>query len=75
MNYSQQHAQKGDQVMDAFSAINIIEGFTMSDSDKTLQAWSYVLKNGLENRLQGYYGREAQALINAGKLDKEGNIL
>lgn len=41
---------------------------------KTLELFSMLVKNGHAWSLQGMYGRMAHQLIEAGYLDKQGNI-
>jgi len=45
------------------------------DDKATLEFFSELVKNGQAWSLQGMYGRFATSLIDAGYLDKEGNIL
>jgi hypothetical protein len=56
-----------DQMMD-------YESGELSDKD-TLELFSVIIKDKLVYSLQGHYGRTANALIQDGWLDKEGNIL
>jgi hypothetical protein len=44
-------------------------------AEKTLELFSELVKNGHAWSLQGSYGRMAQALIDRGFLDRQGNIL
>lgn len=45
------------------------------DDDKFLELFSYIVKNDLIHDLQGYYGRVAQHLIDAGFLSENGDII
>lgn len=45
------------------------------DEDETIALFSELLKSGLVWQLQGHYGRMARDYIEAGILDREGNIL
>lgn len=56
-----------DKIMD-------FEAGTMSDND-TIEFFSELIKSGMVNHLQGFYGRTAAALIQQGYLDKSGKIL
>ena len=44
-------------------------------SEDTMHLFSYLIKTGQAWTLQGMYGRTAKAMIDAGYLDKQGNIL
>lgn len=56
--------------MNAMQAIEIIEtglnGDKPADQDTTLCAWQYLIDTGLAFNLQGWYGRTAAELIDAG---------
>lgn len=56
-----------DQMMD-------YESGELSDKD-TLELFSVIIKDKLVYSLQGHYGRTANAFIEDGWIDKEGNIL
>ena len=49
------------------------ESGTLSDGE-VLRLFSHLVKTGLAWQLQGHYGRTAHALIEAGALDRRGNI-
>ena len=55
--------------LDHFTAVSIAEGFCggedASDEEK-IEAWQYLIDTGLAWQLQGWYGRSAQAMIDAG---------
>ena len=50
------------------------EGEGASEEDQ-LEAWAYLIKTGEVWSLQGWYGRTAQSLIDAGKISKKGEVL
>tara|TARA_Y100000310_G_scaffold340818_1_gene437884 strand:- start:3119 stop:3337 length:219 start_codon:yes stop_codon:yes gene_type:complete len=59
--------------LDDYNAIGIAEGFvenpgTTPEEQKTfaLAAWQYLINTGLCWQLQGWFGREARSLIEAG---------
>lgn len=58
--------------MDDFTAISIAEGFCGGEDateEQVLEAWQHLVDTGLCWRLQGWFGREAARLIEAGLLD------
>lgn len=54
--------------MDTFTACAIIEGFSGEDHDEEemIAAWQSLIDSGLVWQLQGFYGRTARNLIDAG---------
>ena len=55
--------------MSPLEAIGIAEGFVETDSEeKYVEAWQYLLDTGLVWRLQGWFGRTAVAMIEAGQI-------
>ena len=53
--------------MSDFRAIAIAEGFEEPDTvQEIVTAWQHLIDTGLAWRLQGYFGRTAQRLINEG---------
>lgn len=54
--------------MDTYLAISMIEGFSGEEhtEEEILQAWQTLIDSGLVWRLQGFYGRTAQHLIETG---------
>jgi len=53
--------------MDNFTAVGIAEGFIAAGSeDEVLEAWQHLINTGLAWQLQGFFGRQAAALIDAG---------
>ena len=53
--------------MDSYTATGIAEGsIESSDEAEIIEAWQYLIDTGLAWRLQGWFGRTAQRLINAG---------
>ena len=58
-------------VSDAYTACGIIEEFVdiptgVDTYDANVQAWQYLIDSGHAWTLQGWYGRNAQALIQEG---------
>lgn len=59
----------------SYLATGIAEGFEESDSfDQTVEAWAYLINTGLAYQLQGWFGRNAAAIIDAGSIDNNGHI-
>jgi len=53
--------------MDDFTATGLAEGFIEADSrEQLIEAWQHLHDTGLAYRLQGWFGRKAQALIAEG---------
>jgi len=53
--------------MDSFTAVGLAEGFIETESeDKIVEAWQYLVDTGLVWTLQGWFGRRATELIDAG---------
>lgn len=53
--------------MDNYNAVGICEVFIEAeDEDQVIQAWQYLIDTGMAWTLQGWFGRQAEALIEAG---------
>lgn len=53
--------------MDTFTATMIAEGAEQAESEEQLiEAWQTLIDTGLCWQLQGFFGRQARALIEAG---------
>jgi hypothetical protein len=53
--------------MDDYTAIGLAEGFIEAQSEEqVLTAWKHLHETGLAYRLQGWFGRTAQALLEQG---------
>jgi len=52
--------------MSAFDAVMIAEGEMEADEEKKLEAWQFLQDSGLAYQLQGWFGRNAQRLIDEG---------
>lgn len=53
--------------MDDYNAVGIAEGFIEADDEQQIiDAWQHLINTGLAWRLQGWFGRQATALIDQG---------
>jgi hypothetical protein len=53
--------------MDNYTAVGLAEGFIEADDeDQVLAAWQHLIDTGLAWRLQGWFGRMANHLIEQG---------
>jgi len=53
--------------MDNFKATGLAEGFIEAESEEqVIEAWQHLHDTGLAYKLQGWFGRTAQQLINDG---------
>ena len=52
--------------MNSYRAVALAEGFEDGTEEEVVRAWQYLVDTGLAWRLQGWFGRTAQALIQAG---------
>ena len=53
--------------MDQFNAVGIAEGWIEAESeDQFIEAWQSLIDSGLCWKLQGWFGRTAQQLIEQG---------
>ena len=53
--------------MDDYTAVGLAEGFIESDDKKEIiRAWQHLINTGLVNKLQGFFGRTAESLIEQG---------
>lgn len=52
--------------MDNYTAVARAEGFEDATEAEQIEAWQYLIDTGLAWTLQGCFGRQATALIEAG---------
>lgn len=53
--------------MDSYTATGLAEGFIEAESEEqVIEAWQTLIDTGLAWQLQGWFGRQARALIEEG---------
>jgi len=55
--------------MDSYRAVALAEGFEEGSHDEIVQAWQYLHDSGLAYKLQGWFGRTVQHLIEEGLIN------
>jgi hypothetical protein len=59
--------------MSNYEAVGMAEGFVeCPDEDTFIAAWQHLINTGLAWRLQGWFGRHARDLIEAGTCQPKG---
>ena len=53
-------------ILDNYTAVGLAEGFIEGTEEEVLEAWQYLVDTGLVWQLQGFFGRTAASLIEAG---------
>ena len=64
--------------MNSYLATAIAEGFCEGEDatpDEQMDAWAYLIKTGTAYKLQGWFGRTANHLIDNAWISKDGNVL
>jgi hypothetical protein len=65
-NWFQRRKQMADKEMTIFEATMIAEGVDEASEEKQTEAWQMLIDTGMCWKLQGFFGRTAQSLIEAG---------
>lgn len=52
--------------MDNYRAVALAEGFEEGSEDEVIAAWQFLHTSGLAYRLQGWFGRQARAMLSQG---------
>ena len=67
--------QRSEHNWTDYDAIGVAEGFVAAESPiEEVEAWAYIIENQLWRELQGWFGRNAHAIIKTGLIDSSGNI-
>lgn len=61
--------------MENLEAIWIVEGLEEASTERYLEAWQHLVSNGLAWQLQGWFGRQAEQLIEAGLIVPPGEVV
>jgi len=65
---------KAKETFDDFTAVGIAEDFIEAESEEQmLAAWQHLVDKGLCWKLQGFFGRTAQSLIDKGLIKAKSN--
>jgi hypothetical protein len=51
--------------MNTYTATGLAEGWIEGTEEEQIEAWQWLVDTGLAWQLQGWFGRQAQALIEA----------
>ena len=68
--------ENGNEI-EPYNACAYAEGFCEGDGASVadqIRAWAYLIKTGLCNTLQGWYGRTAASLMESGVISQDGII-
>jgi hypothetical protein len=62
------------QVMTNYRAVALAEGFEEGTEDEVQAAWQAIYDRGLYRSLQGFFGRNVQAMIESGYIVTEAEV-
>ena len=57
-------------ILSSYDAIGLAEGFVEGTEEEVIEAWQYLVNTGLAWQLQGWFGRTASDLIDAGIINQ-----
>ena len=57
-------------ILSSYNAVGLAEGFVEGTEEEVLEAWQYLVDTGLAWSLQGWFGRTASDLIDAGIINQ-----
>tara|TARA_Y100000310_G_C20377755_1_gene666556 strand:+ start:273 stop:521 length:249 start_codon:yes stop_codon:yes gene_type:complete len=66
--------QQTEREWTPFDATMVAEGVEEVSVDETIEAWAYLIATGQVWTLQGFFGRNAQNLIEQGIIEQDGTI-
>ena len=57
-------------ILSNYDAVGLAEGFVEGTEEEVIEAWQYLVNTGLAWQLQGWFGRIASDLIDAGIINQ-----
>ena len=57
-------------ILSSYDAVGLAEGFVEGTEEEVIEAWQYLVNTGLAWQLQGWFGRIASDLIDAGIINQ-----
>jgi len=57
-------------ILSSYDAVGLAEGFVEGTEEEVIEAWQYLVNTGLAWQLQGWFGRTAFDLIDAGIINQ-----
>jgi len=58
-------------IKSSYQAVGVAEGFEESScEEETIEAWQYLHDTGQAYQLQGWFGRQARALVESGIINE-----
>jgi len=57
-------------ILSSYDAVGLAEGFIEGTEEEVIEAWQYLVNTGLAWQLQGWFGRTASDLIDAGIINQ-----
>jgi hypothetical protein len=63
--------KRGEGMLSNYDAVGIAEGFVEAESEEqVIEAWQQLHDTGLAYQLQGWFGRTAKSMIEAGLINE-----
>ena len=57
-------------ILSSYDAVGLAEGFVEGTEEEVIEAWQHLVNTGLAWKLQGWFGRTASDLIDAGIINQ-----